>query len=430
MFIVEGINNNIDWKQLNAQVVKKINDGGSIQELRAETIDLAIADIEMPGANGFELANELIKGNPQIKIIFISAFDKFEYAKQALRIGAFDYIEKPIDYAYLTKKIRNALKEIDHEQNVLEIIEKSKPTILANFFYKLIHLKSDEAKFQLEKYPEYLGLKLNFNYYICIKIIIENAEEIKNQIGIQHYYIQQFDMQNEIIALTKNMGICHMVDDFNGFFCIIGADFSCRSAFQKEIYRIMTALEERCGGWECKLNIIAGIGTAVNSIWNISSSGEEANKVLENRFFLPQQKIFDARDFESRQQNNFLIPEDQDNEIVTLLYQKDVPAMVCWIRELEQELNRNKVTRNALFLRVCLLVSKLINSLIKMGVNTQDIEAEISRLYSDPDMFHSSFEIFTWLEEICRTACKKIDDSERTYYGTICDVALNYILKN
>ncbi|MDR2759093.1 MAG: helix-turn-helix transcriptional regulator [Spirochaetaceae bacterium] len=191
----------------------------------------------------------------------------------------------------------------------------------------------------------------------------------------------------------------------------------------------MVVLEERCGEG-CKLNIIAGIGTAVNSIWNISSSGEEANKVLENRFFLPQQKIFDARDFEFRQNNNFLIPEDQDNEIVTLLYQKNASAMACWIRELEQKLNRNKITKNALFLRVCLLVSKLINSLIKVGVNTQDIEAEISRLYSDPDMFHSSFEIFTWLEEICRAACKKIDDSERTYYGTICDVALNYILKN
>jgi two-component system response regulator YesN len=430
MFIVEGINNNIDWKQLNAQVVEKLNDGDSIQKPGDKTIDLAIADIEMPGMNGFELASKLIKWNPQIKIIFISAFDKFEYVKKALRIGAFDYIEKPIDYAYLTKKAKKALEEIDHERNVLKIIEKSKPTILANFFYKLIHLKSDEAKYQLEKHPEYLGLKLNFNYYTCIKIIIENAEEIKNQTGIQRYYVLQFDMQNEIITLTKNMGICHMVDDFNGFFCIIGADFPSRSVFQKEIYRIMAALEERCGGWVCKLNIIAGIGTAVNSIWNISSSGEEANKVLENRFFLPQQKIFDSRDFESRQYSRFLIPEDQDNELVTLLYQKNVPAMACWIRDLEQELNRNNVTRNALFLRVCLLLSKVINSLIKVGVTTQDIEVEISRLYSDPDMFHSSFEIFTWLEEICRTACKKIEDSERTYYGTICDVALNYILKN
>ncbi|MDR2631662.1 MAG: response regulator [Spirochaetaceae bacterium] len=429
MFIVEGINNNIDWKQLNAQVVEKLNDGGSIQKLGTQTIDLAIADIEMPGMDGFELANELIKRNPRIKIIFISAFDKFEYAKQALRIGAFDYIEKPIDYAYLTQKIKKVLEKIDHEQNVLEIIEKSRPTILANFFYKLLHLKSDEAKYQLEKYPEYLGLKLNFNYYTCIKIIIENAEEIKNQTGIQRYYVQQFDMQNEIIALANGMGICHLADDFNGFFCIIGADFPSRSAFQKEIYRIMVALEDKCVRGN-KLNLIVGIGITVNSIWNISRSGEEANKVLENRFFLPQQKIFDTRDFESRQNNNFLIPEDQDNELVALLYQKNTAAMAGWIRELEKELDRKKITRNALFLRICLVLSKVINALVKLGVNTQDIEVELSRLYSAPDMFHSSFEIFSWLEEICGTACKKIDDSEKTYYGTICDVALNYILKN
>jgi two-component system response regulator YesN len=427
--IVEGIYNNIDWEQLNARVVAKLNGGGLTSNPCPETIDLVIADIEMPGMDGFELANELIKQNPQIKIIFISAYDKFEYAKRALRIRAFDYIEKPIDYAYLTGKLQKVIEEIDQEQKILEIVEKSRPTILVNFFYKLLHLKSDEAKYQLEKYPEYLGLNLNFNYYACIKIIIENSEEIKGQTGIQRYYVKQFDMQNKIIALVKNTGVCYMVDDYSGSFCIIGADFPGQSAFQKEIYRVMVALEEQCRERD-NLNIIAGIGTTVNSIWNISISGKEADKVLENRFFLPQQKIFDVRDFEARQDDSFLIPDDQDDEIVTLLYQKNVASMTGWIRKLEKELDRKKVTKNALFLRVCLILSKLINSLVKLGINPQDIETDISRLYSDPDMFHSSSEIFTWLEEIFKTASKKIDDSEKAYYGTVCDVALNYILKN
>jgi two-component system response regulator YesN len=426
--IVEGICGNINWEALGARVVQKLNDGTGFIKSEIETIDLVIADIEMPGMDGFDLANELIQINPKIKIIFISAFDKFEYAKQALRIGAFDYIEKPINYAYLTKKVIKALAEIEREQNILEIIEKSKPTILANFFYKLIHLKNDDAKFQLEKYPDYFGLDLNSSYYICVKILIHNAEEIKNQSGIERYHVLQFDMQNEISALTKDLRFCFLVDDPQGFFLIIGAGACEKTAFQKSINQIIVSLEEKCGA--VNLRISAGIGTAVNSMWDISVSAEEAGKVLENRFFLPQQKIFDSRDFESRQGGGFFIPEDKDEDIAALLYQKDSAGISQWIKELEKKLHEKKVSRNALFLRVCLIVSRLINSLGKLGVNTQDIETEISRLYSDPDMFQSSPELFAWLEAICKKACKKIDESEKSYYGMICDVALNYILKN
>ncbi|GHV10586.1 hypothetical protein FACS189491_00360 [Spirochaetia bacterium] len=428
MFIVEGIYNNIDWTRLDARVIEKLNDGGSVIGAQIKTIDLAIVDIEMPGMDGFELANELIRKNPEIKIIFISAFDKFEYAKQALRIGAFDYIEKPIEYDYLSAKIKNAFEEIDRDKNILEMIERSRPAIMANFYHKLLHLKTDDAKYQLEKYPDYLGIKLENNYYACVKIIIENADEIKNQAGIQRYYVHQFDLQNKILSLAEKMGMCFFSDDVHGFFCIIGSNSSNQNIFQKEIYRIMVLFEEKCNA--VNLDVIAGIGTPVKSIWDISKSADEADKVLENRFFLPRQKIFDSRDFESRQNNSFFISDDEDGEIVALLYQKDTDGISGWIKQLEKNLNGQKITRNALFLRVCLILSRVINSLGKLGVNTQDIEAEISRLYSDPEIFHTSSELFIWLENICKKACKKIDDSERSYYGTICDVVLTYILKN
>jgi two-component system response regulator YesN len=425
--IVEGISSNINWNALGAAVVERLNDGKSFDRNRAPLIDLAILDVEMPGLNGFELANALIMGNPQIKIIFISAFDKFEYAKRALRIGAFDYIEKPIDYHYLTAKIKNALEEIEHERNILDMIEKSKPTIMVNFFYKLLHLNMEESRYQLEKYPEYLGLKINFDYYICIKIIIENSEEIKNNSGIERFYVQQYDIQNEMTSLVKDTGICHMIDDFRGFFCIIGSNFQNSDVFHREIYRILVAFEEKCNA--ANLSIIAGIGTAVNSIWNIGKSGEHANKVLENRFFLPQQKIFDSRDFGSQQNNSFLFSEEHDQEIVALMYQKDMDVISLWIKKLDEEAKEKKPTRNTLFLRICLILSRLIDSLNKVNVDTREIEIGISRLYSNPDTFQSSFEIFTWLEQFCKTACKKIEDSEKSYYGKICDLALNYILK-
>lgn len=76
----------------------------ALRYLQNNMVDLIISDIEMPQLDGLSLAQNALKINSSIKIILISAFDKFEYAKQAIRLGAFDYIEKPLDYSYLKKK--------------------------------------------------------------------------------------------------------------------------------------------------------------------------------------------------------------------------------------------------------------------------------------------------------------------------------------
>ena len=106
---VDGICHNIDWDALNAEVAYKAYNGlFALEQLTKDPIDLIISDIEMPQLDGLELAGKALRINPNIKTILISAFDKFEYAKQAVRLGAFDYVEKPLDYSYLTLVIKKA----------------------------------------------------------------------------------------------------------------------------------------------------------------------------------------------------------------------------------------------------------------------------------------------------------------------------------
>ena len=147
---VDGICHNIGWSDLNAEVVCKDYDGQqALNYLQNNPVDLIISDIEMPQLDGLSLAENALKLNSSIKIILISAFDKFEYAKQAIRLGAFDYIEKPLDYAYLEEIIRNALDMLDKEQKNLAILKKSRPIMVDNFFHKLIQSSSDEARYTL-----------------------------------------------------------------------------------------------------------------------------------------------------------------------------------------------------------------------------------------------------------------------------------------
>ncbi|MFX0560748.1 response regulator [Tepidibacillus infernus] len=59
-------------------------------------IQLSFIDIHLPGHSGFELMKEFRSQNKEIGMIIVSAYQKFDYAKESLRLGVFDYIVKPI----------------------------------------------------------------------------------------------------------------------------------------------------------------------------------------------------------------------------------------------------------------------------------------------------------------------------------------------
>ena len=76
----EGIEKNIDWEALNAEIIHVCYNGTSaIEAMKKEPADLIISDIEMPDLDGISMSRQALEINPMVKIILISAYDKFEY---------------------------------------------------------------------------------------------------------------------------------------------------------------------------------------------------------------------------------------------------------------------------------------------------------------------------------------------------------------
>ena len=119
-------------------------------------IDLIISDIRMPYMTGLEMAREALAINPQIKIILISAYDDFEYAQEALRIGVFDYIQKPLRYDALSAAIQKALQRLDEERQTVKRLEEAQPALIDKFYTDLIHTHPLAAESLLKKRADYL----------------------------------------------------------------------------------------------------------------------------------------------------------------------------------------------------------------------------------------------------------------------------------
>lgn len=99
-------------------IIESAKTGRSLIEL-AESFrpDIAFMDIQMPGINGIEAMREIKKNNPNIIFIIVSAYDKFNYAKEALSIGALDYLNKPIEQKVIVEILQKAMEKVDTERN-------------------------------------------------------------------------------------------------------------------------------------------------------------------------------------------------------------------------------------------------------------------------------------------------------------------------
>lgn len=96
--ICSGLRHTIPWETLGIDVVGEAYDGEEALRIAAvRPLDLVLTDISMEGMDGLELAGTLKSRYPHIRVILISGYEQFEYARQAVRLGIEDYLLKPVD---------------------------------------------------------------------------------------------------------------------------------------------------------------------------------------------------------------------------------------------------------------------------------------------------------------------------------------------
>ena len=105
-----------------------------LERLKSEAVDLVLLDIWMPGMDGIE-ALKLIKAeHPELQVIMISGHGTIETAVQATKIGAFDFIEKPLSYDKILLAINNGLRfsSLEAENLILRQKTERKPSLTGN----------------------------------------------------------------------------------------------------------------------------------------------------------------------------------------------------------------------------------------------------------------------------------------------------------
>ena len=426
---IEGIRKNIDWASLESAVTYVCYNGKTaIDTLEKDPVDLIISDIKMPDLDGISMSQQAIALNPFAKVLLISAYDKFEYAQSAIKLGVFDYIEKPINFKYLAVQLSSAIDLLKKERHNAKLIEKSRPALIDRFYSELLHSTSREAEYKLASYENYLGLTLNYNFYITVIIQIENEYELKNALGIPQYEMQLYNISDTINEFCQVFDSFYLLKELDSFALIICQNSSNSNHIFQVLYKIADAITVKYESYGFHLNI--GIGNIVQNLWDLNISYQSARHALEYRFFFPQKNIFDSKEVLGRNFSLDSLAMIDEDELIKLICKKNRKDISVWIQHLKKELSAEGLSKNLYFICIHSLLDKILKFLYELNLDTTDLQESIVKTYANLDEFSTMDQLFSWLYTICISACQKVDSSLTTYHSQLCTSVVNYIKGN
>ena len=211
MWIIIGLKKLIEKSNLPFQVIGEANNGVSaLEEIEEKKPDIVFTDIRMPGYDGLELIRRIKEKNLDMKVVFISGYADFEYARTAIRLGAFDYLLKPIEQDKLNEVLQALLASTGETQESLgDEQEEVNPTVVKQIIaeMKQNYTTNITLTYLSKKYGisiSYLSslikeeLQLSFSEYIASKRVRKakelladeklSIEEIAEQVGYSDYF--------------------------------------------------------------------------------------------------------------------------------------------------------------------------------------------------------------------------------------------------
>ncbi|MBP5554593.1 MAG: response regulator [Lachnospiraceae bacterium] len=213
VWIALGLKKLLDKTGIDTEVIGTANNGlVAKEEIANFKPDVIFTDIRMPGLSGLDLLQTIPEISPDSKVVIITGFAEFSYAKEAVQHHAFDYLLKPIKEEDLTRVLTSILKErgeTEEEVKQSHVYDKTIDNVISDIrehYMEDISLTSLAAKYNVsmarlsEMIKEHLSL--NFSDYIS-SLRIQRAKELLRDESLSIQEIAEIVGYNDYFYFTK-----------------------------------------------------------------------------------------------------------------------------------------------------------------------------------------------------------------------------------
>ena len=424
--IRNGLIEALPWDSLDCKVVGSAPDGKralkSILELKP---DILLTDIKMPFLDGLELIEKVAQSLPDLYIIVISGYDDFSYAQQAIKLGVYDFILKPLDLTYLENVIKSIYEDIDQKKHAhtayVESLHKDVPKTKSRLIWELLFLPFDASVFS----PHVKALDLESSYGICSIIQLDDYFFI-----VQNMNNEQIADVNNVIAealkeLTKDNPYTIVIQKSmrEYILCLIGPDSSeLDESLKKILYELHTSIEMDFG-----YTITATVGDTVHCIYDIKKSYMQALKSLNYKFISGgNTDIYFEKMHNSASENK--LDYHKYTKLMSHIRSCDRVEAIHELREVLKISSRHSSPN--LRLVACNIFFGCIAVLNNSGLNPDEVLPDSVMFYSQLMVMKDADSIFSELSTFIEKVINIIQLSHSNNFGSIISKAKQYIADN
>lgn len=227
---IRGIVEGIDWSTLPIANIYTAIDAEEAQSLLAShTIHIILSDIDMPNQSGIDLLEWVNEHSPSSVTIFLTGHADFKYAQQAVQLGSFDYLLKPIDHNALKACVNEALDKVRDLEQLAKIRgtyslfyeqwSKQRPILIERFWQDVIHYRLSAAPQQLESAMQNYALPLQADS--LIRVVLISIEQWREEWSARDEEIMTYGIKNAAEELVLQSAPGQIVQDGGGILYVL-----------------------------------------------------------------------------------------------------------------------------------------------------------------------------------------------------------------
>ena len=270
--------------------------------------DVVITDIRMPYVDGIQLANIIRTEYPKTKIAFISGYDEFAYAKEAIELNVLSYLSKPIaeeEVKHFLHKLKNILDEeyqaVFNQERLDVIYRENLPALIENQFNTLLHY-SNINDLDLERFKIF-GIDLMKGYFTVGLIEIDADSDF-----LEIEYLRIF-----LINLLKKKFIDTKVYSMNsgfGLIFIIHQQHEDVKGIETKLYDLILTKKQFS-----EIKVLIGVSETFDDFKQFSNALLQAKKSLSYSNYLNMGSIIYYRDIATRKKKDLILSKEEIDDI-------------------------------------------------------------------------------------------------------------------
>jgi two-component system response regulator YesN len=275
-FAVKGIAHGIDWTDSGfGEVLEAYSAEEAKNIIVASSVDVMIADIEMPGENGIQLLDWVRSFDSSIQTIFLTGHASFDYAQQSVHLGCYKYILKPVDHSHLKETAIRALQQAVAERDVqsymhtysnyVRLWENQRPLLIERFWQDVIsesipvtnrQLASSLALYEIPIEPD----------DVVIPILI-SIERWKETLSVRDEEIMEYAVRNAAMEAVLRSDAGVVIQARNGGNLVLLYGKKLQDDALPELVERCTEFIQCCIGYfQCSLSCYVGEPTPIHRL--------------------------------------------------------------------------------------------------------------------------------------------------------------------